>query len=220
MEIEKMSPKEYWRLVVERSCMANNDEVVQYWEGPISEDKQKETREDFYKRGEHVVHLRRVLPEEIALGLNVEFKGHVDDEKIPDLTLYIDAFTWLKDQVEIWGTIGSDKMTPSKILAHLIAYDYYDCMSGGCPGYRYAIYAYLLKNGNFDMGTPVYPGKDDKVIRKESDPSRDILDLDTTGWYTLQDFLDTVEKDGNLKPEEVLMKAQSLLPPLFKMLPA
>ncbi len=182
-----MTEKMY-RLVVERSNMSNNDEVIQYVPGQNEE----ELRETIYRKGHKVVVFRPVFPIEISDGLIISDRQiHMFDEKSPPITQFLDSLFWLKS----WVDLHKDHDIPltfKRIIYHYTM-NYYDCMSEGLKKYDAALFKELMEvvKDEVDMDMEVYPNE--------------------KGWYTLRDFL------ASIHPPDITdlwNKLRQTLPPL------
>lgn len=137
-----------FRTVVEASCMRNNDEWVRYDGAPTA------------ALPEHsrlrLVLSRPVYAAELAAGLSTE-NGSLLGRRDPDITLAVDAVWRIREEfprlVEVFGDVH-------KVIAHRIAYDYYDCMSGGMPEYVVSLMRWACREFGVPGDTEVYPGPD------------------------------------------------------------
>jgi len=79
-----------------------------------------------------VVSSRPLFHEDIEAGLFVDHNyPMLCDEKTPQFTGFMDAYSRLKWGLEVDKVIHRDKFDPTKELAMFIGTNYYDCMSGG-----------------------------------------------------------------------------------------
>lgn len=157
IESEKLS--KYFRVVIELSNMINNNERVSYNLGEPDPD---------LGRMEHRVRISRpVLLEEIRQGIDIRYHGDKHEEKAPKITLLMDSLWMIVDQAGFWSCLSSSSF--SSFIAHEAAYNYYDCMTGGCPHYYFLLLAHLCTLPGVNLKEPVYPGKEScKGLREYS----------------------------------------------------
>lgn len=177
-----------WRNVIELSSMMNNMESIAYTDEEVQ----------FKKNAHgHLVLSRPVFEEE---NLDVAYKGAAENEKIGDLTRFIDAYFKMKQDFTL--RVGKLGCTPEQALVNYIAYSYYDCMSGGMPGAEAMLARMLAMHPSINKSAEVYPGKGD------FDPDVE------KGWYTLDDFIkDIGENDRYSKYLPMTGNLPPLLPP-------
>lgn len=202
-----------YRVIVEMSCMNNNDEHFFCSPTPITrEDVQKLARSDFDEPS--LALCRPVFPQEIAAGLDVSKRGDnlYGPDELPALTRLLDAYFRLKNLVEFWQMINP-KLTPSEILAEHIGTVYYDCMSGGMHKWDAVICGELVSHPSIDLDELVYPGKDRSALRRDEEPSKET-------WYTLRDWLEGREKDDSAELRTLFAQIAGELPRMFPALPA
>lgn len=191
------------RIVIEKTInMVNNDEYVLFRDvdPTILDDLREEVSSSLYERGiGKIVVFRLVHPGEIQEGLDTNFQGAKWDEKEPEITAIIDAHSKIKDRYLLekkYGRKGRDeKKALADFVAEYIAYNYYDCLSGGCPKMVLAFMRYLCISVNPEA--TIYPGK----VRDHKCESNDDMDgLPVREckecWYTVQDFMDDMDKSG------------------------
>ena len=156
-----------YRIVVEYSCMSNNDERIHYKENPVE-------AFTLCPNDGRVVISRPVYDIEIEKGLKTENVVGLSmfDEKTPDITSFFDSIYKMKHFVDVFKDIYTD-FSVEHIIKHF-ATQYYDCMSGGLSLYIISILGEISKRDDVDKSIQIYPGKN-----KEGDE-----------WHTLQDFLD------------------------------
>ena len=165
-----------YRIIIERSCMVNNDEWVFYSPKPID----RETVHNWADSPKLVL-CREVYQQEIDAGLDTPSgMNEVFDEKVPEITSLIDAFFRVRERIQFWHNCSGSM---DKAVAHEAA-QYYDCMSGGVPKYVISVLVYAITSLELDLSTGVYPGKN--------------------GWNTLGDFLEDVQ--GVPKLDEAIIK--------------
>lgn len=137
-----------FRTVVERSSMANNDEWVRYTDRPLAPEDSGPAR---------FVFSRPVYAAETDAGLVAE-DGSLFNRREPEITRFIDAVwrvrDWFPGAVDLFGgDVG-------KAIVHRIAYNYYDCMSGGMPKYVVSLMRWACEEFGVPGDTEVYPGPD------------------------------------------------------------
>ena len=186
-----------YRIVVEYSCMSNNDERIYYID---HYEKDTFEKEKFICNNDgRIVISRPVYDIEIEQGLKTEVVGlSMFDEKTPDITSFFDGIYKMKSYCDVFKDIIVD-FNIKHIVDHFAA-QYYDCMSGGLSIYITSIIKELSKRDDVDKSIRIYPGKN-----KEGDE-----------WYTLQDFLDSVdppsiEEIKNLFQKQIPSISQFLL---------
>ena len=186
-----------YRIVVENSDMLNNDERIHYID---YYEKDTFEKEKFICNNDgRVVISRPVYEIEIEQGLKTEVIDlSMFDEDTPDITSFFDSIYKMKHFTDVFKDIYSDFSIES-IIKHFAA-QYYDCMSGGLSIYISSIIKELSKRDDVDKSIRIYPGKN-----KEGDE-----------WYTLQDFLDSVdppsiEEIKNLFQKQIPSISQFLL---------
>lgn len=180
-----MRTTKHYRNVVERSNMINNDEVAIYTDHPLEFDSNTPDK---------LVFSRPVYQEEIDDGLKLLLSPiSCFDEEIHESTRLMDSFFRLK--IRLAGFKEAFQQSWTKAIAHYIAFNYYDCMSGGMSRFDIVILKYALSVlPDIDLSEEVYPGKKDGL----------------NSWYTLADFLDDVKEVPSL--DEFLKHNQKLLP--------
>lgn len=170
---QRLTPTGYWRNIVrpKHSVMINNDERVLY------SNQKMEVKADAPAR---LVLSRPVFEIELRNGLQPVAKSFDllgNPEHAPELTLMLDAFFKLKQNLEFYKQLNDfrkDKKpwNEAQALATIVGTNYYDCLSGGWDAY--SIWAVHQLSVGLDLSVHAYP-KD-------------------KGWYTLQNFLkDTAE---------------------------
>lgn len=179
-----------WRNIIEMSAMQNNDERVFY--SDIEYTQQDVKIKDGYFDDPRLVISRPVFDFEVAAGLDTSYSGPRADywdagqkEKVPDVTLFLDAYFIIKQQAEFWKSAFKD-FSPSWFIAHHVGMSFYDCMSVGFPIYELMICRMLSKDDRVDKTQYVYPTGQEMQEKLGRDH------------YNLQDFLnetkDTEEK--------------------------
>lgn len=177
-----------WRTLFELSCMSNNQEWVLHTSERIPSRLELEVGAALPPEypGADARHLfsRQVLPEELAQGLNTNFRGTTrwnrdesKDEKIPELTSIIDELTKMLAHVQSLSSF----MEPKQALVWFLANDFYDCMSGGSSVYALAMVRELVDLHKIDLTMEVYPAPE----HHQKKTGRD--------WYNLADFLKEIE---------------------------
>lgn len=202
-----------YRVIVELSCMNNNDEHFFYSPVPITrKDVQKLPHSSFDEPS--LVVCRPVFPQEIAAGLDVSKRGDnlYGPDELPALTRLLDAYFRLKGLVEFWRAVNP-KLTPSKILAEHIGTVYYDCMSGGMHRWDAVICGELVSHPSIDLDELVYPGKDRSALHRDEEPSKNT-------WYTLRDWIEGREKNDSAELRTLFAQVAGELPQMFPALPA
>ena len=198
-----------WRTLFELSSMSNNQEMVLHTAERIPSMRELEIdpdgsdRLEMYRDYADAIHKltgvrlhvdvwscprrlfsRQVLPAELTAGLDTNFRGQTqwhddesEDEKAPELTRIIDALTKMLDRVSGLASF----MTPEHALVEFLAYDFYDCMSGGSSTWALAMVRELVDKYKIDLTLDVYPAPEDH--------------LEKTGraWYNLADFLEEIK---------------------------
>ena len=155
--------------------MINNDEIIFYSARQL-------TYEETLRLGKLVIS-RPVFREEAIP--NFQFKGRQQDEKLSPLSLLIDAYFRIRK-----------KQDTTQFLTQFIAYNYYDCLSGGCPIFVLALCHELCKCPGVDQNAKIYPGKSDK----------------DDDWYTVADFVADMEKSVMPSVQKELGQMRLLLP--------
>jgi len=150
-----------WRNIFEVSPMTNNDERVHYT-------KRELDWSEFTDKPFKLVISRPVFAVEIEGGLKLE-RGSLFDE--PEATKIIDGIWRAKTTFDEY--INVRKMSVQKAIEHCIAYQYYDCMSGGMNRYVISVVRWLCEEFEVDGGVELYPDSED----------------DGKGYYDLNDFL-------------------------------
>lgn len=201
-----------YRIIVELSCMANNDEISFYSEEQASHDTVKSLKRSPFD-DPRLVLCRPVFSQEVDAGLDITKRGSRFDENVPEVTNLLDAFFKIKNDVDFWTSVANGKlrMTPSAFLARHIGNAYYDCMSCGMPGMEAAICAHLCEHPSVNLDELVYPGKNPG----DGEPSEET-------WYTLGDWLaETRKSEGvqRVRLELARLLATKRLPGIFPMLP-
>jgi hypothetical protein len=187
----RLKPTGYWRNIVERSIMTNNDEWVRY-----------SSTEQIYDRNSpsRLVLSRPVFEVELQAGLNPKTKPYAidagflseDKDKAPPVTHMLDAFIRLRKEIQQYLTLSqmgrnAKPDDAGRALAAAIASSYYDCMSGGWSSY--SIWAARMLSRNLDRSIQVYPKGEE-------------------AWHTIGDFLNaTAGNDAAIEPHlQMLMK--------------
>jgi hypothetical protein len=196
------SPVKY-RNIVERSTLKNNDEYVFYTSlflDRTDERVSKLVAEAIPGTNFATSRLMVSRPVFEAENLNTEYRGSLHGEKREEITKLLDAFFTMQLSLSWKSKLFHDHgvpVSPSKLLAEYIAYQYYDCMSEGMHHWQVSIARYLCKNPDIDLSTEVYPNS-----RKGDD-----------GWHTLQDFLNETSDAEDF--EATVRKFKLALPPAF-----
>lgn len=120
-------------------------------------------------------------------------------ENPSQLTWDLDGFYRIARQLAAYKEIFAEKFTPSDAIAHIVATNYYDCMSGGMSTPAYQVCILLAQLPQIVKTTKVYPGKDDK------------LDI----WYTLEDFIQTSKSEASTTLQQAYRLIQSQSPELL-----
>jgi len=177
---------EIQRAIIEMSCMINNDEVIYHF---ISQDSLEKVLPKLKGRfnDPHIRCVRPVFKEEIQQGLDPTKNWTTDDifayidkheeNPFPKITRALDALYILHRRIEI--SVGKLQRDPKEAIVQFIAYEYYDCMSGGCSPYSLAMCRYLYEKYGFDLDEEVYPASEGKG--------------NDNGWYTMKMFLEHIE---------------------------
>jgi hypothetical protein len=153
--------------------MCNNDEIVYYFN----------TRDNKLKENApfKIVLIREIFEEENLntnnQGYNLEFS---DKNK---LTQLLDAIFSLKKEINFWQE--NVKWDETKILGHIIARDYFDCMSGGMPRYKTKLVRYLCKNSRVNTLHDSYAGKTIQDFLNETNSVGDISEMNLEDVKTL-----------------------------------
>jgi len=171
-----------FRNIIERSAMVNNDEHVFYTSQSMTPDEAHPIR---------LVISRPVYDVEIDAGLDTKKGGDMLGRDEPDVTRLIDAYWRVKAAFSGYARMSFD---PDKAVIHHIAYNFYDCMSGGCPEYVVSIMRYACAEFGVPGDAEVYPGGDN-------------------GWHTVADFL--AETDGAPDLRDVIGDGTKCLPTLI-----
>lgn len=144
------------RAVVEKSSMINNDEYC--FRIPAG------TEEKFSawveNQGWKIMTIRPLFQEELDAGLTSKDCYSIWDETVkhPSLTNALDAFYRLREYLEV--TTGKIGMSLEDALLRDLAYQYYDCLSGGCSIYALVFYARMFRALGTDLTKKIYPSKD------------------------------------------------------------
>lgn len=189
-QIEKQSGQvpDCYRVIVELTCMMNNDEIFFYTKKKITtDDLSTYIHTSRFMDKPHVALCRPVYQQEIDAGLDISKRGEMYRSEFPDITLLLDAYYVLKGQADLWfreipKKVGKPLGTPSDFLAIHIGSSAYDCMSGGMPLWEGYICYYLCQHPAIDLDALVYPGKDRSKGGEDGEPNKD-------SWYTLRDWL-------------------------------
>jgi hypothetical protein len=195
--------KKTFRLIVERSCMANNDEWVRFTtsEKDLSSKTERDAlNKEIYEGSSGAFDratlqvCRPVFQEEIQAGLNIDYRGSAWDEKPPKITEFIDGFYKLaksyefsKEYMNMVREDGSFDL--GKWVAYYAGTHFYDCMSAGCNPLTLSVLRHLAEQPGINLDEYVYPsmgGPGDKDHE------------------TLQDFLDECESGSIPKYEELV----------------
>jgi len=159
------------------SCMINNEEIVFFTDHQVDYKRVKEYVRWGPFDSPRLVISRPVFQVELDAGLNTRYKGAVigydddKDEKAPEITSAIYALFKLFESLRIHVEIL--KANPDDALVEAIAYNFYDCMSGGCSIFFLAACRYLIERYSVDQAKEVYPSGDK--------------------WSTVSDFLKEIE---------------------------
>lgn len=167
-----------FRNIVERSSMVNNDEQIFYTEAQLTEVRKGKNASAFDHT--RLVISRPVFQEEIDAGLNLKWQGRTWDDdapKNPKITDALDDFFKLKGQIDPLMEFGIEL---PKIINEIIAYNFYDCMSGGVGIYFLSACRWFIETNNIPLDEEVYPAPENKGHGPK-------------GWYTLQQFLKEIE---------------------------
>lgn len=198
-----------WRWIIEMSCMSNNEEVVLHRDSDISHEEfgkseiKRRLAGDF--RSPKLVLSRPVFAVEVAAGLDVAYRGDRFEEKCPPITSTLDGLHRFFRDVE-WRRNFTDDATVSRIVADIVAYSYYDCMSGGMDKTCVRACRAVVRQYGCDLNEPVYPGR---VKGGNMD--------DYSSWYTLGDWMK--ETEDEVADAEFLRDAGPLLGQAFPALP-
>lgn len=166
-----------WRLVCERSSMINNDEVVMYIESEnittlddIDFDKFEDlTWNEVYRQFKWKLTILRPVFDFETVGkdkLNITFNVFIEKhkEKLSTLSRLLDEFWKLMSLIKSYNKCRVEEYrTFEHMIVHIIAYNYYDCMSSGCPAALCSILRYAIIKGNLNLNTYVYPASEDST---------------------------------------------------------
>ena len=153
-----------FRNIVERSTMMNNDERVVY-----SFEEWKEVPLWFRSvgyMGSGFYEAKLIISRP---HFECEGNVHLDKSKwqrdtAPPITIFLDDAFRLKKEIERYqfmDELCKRKTSPSRILASIIAHNFYDCMSAGMPVYMGRLIRELCSDDSIDESTEVYPRGDD-----------------------------------------------------------
>lgn len=193
-----LNPTSHWRLIVEFSCMKNNDEHVFFTGAEITSQnfrvafeklKPSLSLSQLFDEPSLII-CRPVYQEEFDLGLSISRGVSVFDEDAPEITKILDGLYKLLDEIKNRLKYFKPELcTPIHILDEIIASHYYDCMSGGMPTGMVVACRRMIKSFDLDLSHPVYPGK------KPSPRDARLVEIigNKEGWYTLKDFIDETE---------------------------
>jgi len=115
-----------------------------------------------------LVFSRPVYDVEMSAGIETKIDSKIGSAFDPDVTFLIDAYWRVKSAFDGYAVSGMFA-DPSKAIAHYIACNYYDCMSGGCQAPVLSILRYACEEFGVPNDTDAYPGDN--------------------GWQTIGDFL-------------------------------
>lgn len=183
-----------WRWVVELSCMSNNDEVVLHTDRDISYEEfcNSDTKRNLSSmfRSPMLVFSRPIFAVELDEGLNTGYSGDRHEEKSPKITSTLDGlYRFFRDVESRLLAWREESKNATEIVTDIIAYSFYDCMSGGMDRTCVLACRTVIKRYGCDLTKPVYPGK-------EGSGRGRIDNMDTTGWYTLGDWMRETEHAG------------------------
>lgn len=173
------------RLVIERSCMSNNDELYVHWPQSMLD----ELNADVEKHGWKIVCDRPVYVEELEAGLDVtRIETSIDTvwkladlgvELYPELTQALDGLYKLRRGLDFYvNTLGG---SPGLAVVDLVAQHFYDCMSGGADRWYLEACTRLLVALKVPLDEPIYPKRGDG------------------GWHTVGDFLEEIQGKKKLE---------------------
>lgn len=201
-----------WRWVVELSVMSNNEEVVLHADRDISyeefndSDTRREPGGPF--RSPMLVFSRPVFVAELKAGLDAGYHGNRYEEECPEITTLLDGlYRFFRDvefRLHAWR---NEAKSITNVISDIIAYSFYDCMSGGMDRTCVLACRAIIKKYGCDFDKPVYPGK-------TGSGRGEIAGMDATGWYTLGDWMRETERAG--ADEEFLREVGPLFEPLIQ----
>lgn len=160
-----------FRYIIERSNMSNNDEIVCY------------ANKKGIKFPEHigrVVICRDIFEEE---GLDTKSVARLEYNKQSKLTSLLDAFFTIKKEIDFFNKKCG--WNESQTLAHIIATDFYDCMSSGMPREKLRIIKYLCKNPKINKKEIVYIDATIETFLRDTNYVEDISELNLNEIKTL-----------------------------------
>jgi hypothetical protein len=141
--------------------MRYNDEWILYTQSEIKKaDVGKYIRAAMFD-DPRVVVSRPVFDVEVREGLEVKAKPISSfDEKVPDITKFLDDVFELKDFVSHFKQHRVER--PEWDFVHFLVNHfssaYYDCMAGGVSAYMMSLLSEVAKIGNMDLSEVVYNG--------------------------------------------------------------
>lgn len=173
--------------------MINNDEWVFYTEEEMSWQRLLKCLTFGAFDSPYLRVSRPVYNVEVKDGLRVKANIVIQrlQEKAPEVTSLLDTIHFILDEIS-WRrkvcdgeseATKSKVLDPSWVLAHMIAYNCYDCMSDGVPPYLIPIARYFMENySSINWDTYVYPapedsGKDHYTLRDFYEMTRNAIDI-------------------------------------------
>ena len=183
-----------WRWVVEMSSMSNNDEIVVHADRDISYEEfaQSSIRQKLggAHRSPRLVFSRPVFAIELEAGLDAEYVGDRREEKRPRIASTLDGlYRFFRDvecRLRLWRP---ESRTATKVVADIVAYSFYDCMSGGMDRTCALACRAIVQRYGCDLAEPVYPGTSGSARGR-------VAGQDVTGWYTLGDWMRETAREG------------------------
>ncbi len=144
----------FTRIIFEKGAMINNDEQVVHTAEEWSDESQTCWKKRFSVEGYTRVFTRPVYARELEDGLDATFSGSLSEEEAPPFTWALDDFYKLKHQVDF--LVNHCEWTMNTALCHLIAYNYYDCLSGRVGNHWLAAMRMFVERFELDPETDVY----------------------------------------------------------------
>ena len=202
--IDEAQSSGFWRCIVERSNMSNNDETVSHLDHEVAP-------EDFRRGGPRLVFCRPVLAAEVEAGLDTAYEGDRYDEDAPKLTRTFDGlYRFVRDVAHRLRAWRDEAKTITNVVVDIVAYSYYDCMSGGMDRTCALACRAIVRQYDLDLGTPVYPGREGSGRGVDEGERVD-------GWYTLGDWMRATERPG--ADDAFAAEVEAMLAPLIERLP-
>lgn len=175
-----LQPTSNWRSIIECSAMINNEEYIVYTNREITFDDVPKMIKPRIFCTPRLVISRPVFNCEKIPDKRVYSIWEKDSPKHDPITEILDSLYRMKVIFDFY--IGKLAGNPVKVLIDMIATEYYDCMSGGCPTATLAIAKEIIELYGIDKNLDIYPSSEKAGSGKD-------------GWYTVGDFLEGLGTD-------------------------